>query len=106
MLTVEITPRAALHIESAARWWAENRLAAPDAIRIKSVSRAVPRVLPGRGGQAPGRGVLACESRKRPGALRQLELRITAAALEVLYASQRVASHRQRRSKWGFGQSR
>lgn len=34
MLTVEITPRAALHIESAARWWAENRMAAPDAIRI------------------------------------------------------------------------
>lgn len=34
MLTVEITPRAALHIESAARWWAENRLAAPEAIRV------------------------------------------------------------------------
>ena len=34
MLTVEITPRAALHIESAARWWAGKRLAAPDAIRV------------------------------------------------------------------------
>ena len=34
MRTVEITPRAAQHIESAARWWAENRLAAPDAIRV------------------------------------------------------------------------
>ena len=34
MLTVEITPRAALHLERAARWWAENRLAAPDAIRV------------------------------------------------------------------------
>lgn len=34
MLTVEVTPRAALHIERAARWWAENRLAAPDAILV------------------------------------------------------------------------
>ena len=34
MLAIEITPRAALHIEQAAQWWAENRLAAPDAIRL------------------------------------------------------------------------
>lgn len=32
MLTVEVTPRAAAQIERAARWWAENRPAAPDAI--------------------------------------------------------------------------
>jgi plasmid stabilization system protein ParE len=31
---VEVTPRAAAQIERAAAWWAENRLAAPDAIRI------------------------------------------------------------------------
>lgn len=34
MLKVEITPRAAAQIERAAEWWAENRPAAPDAIRI------------------------------------------------------------------------
>ena len=34
MLEVEVTPRAAVQIERAAVWWAENRLAAPDAIRI------------------------------------------------------------------------
>ena len=34
MITVEVTPRAALHIERAASWWAKNRLAAPDAIRV------------------------------------------------------------------------
>ena len=32
MLAVDITPRAAAQIERAARWWAENRLAAPNAI--------------------------------------------------------------------------
>lgn len=34
MLAVEITPRAAAQIERAAVWWAEHRLAAPEAIRI------------------------------------------------------------------------
>ena len=34
MLQVEVTPRAAAQIESAATWWAENRPAAPDAIRF------------------------------------------------------------------------
>ena len=34
MLQVEVTPRAAAQIESAATWWAENRPAAPDAIRL------------------------------------------------------------------------
>ena len=34
MLRVEVTPRAAAQIESAATWWSENRLAAPDAIRL------------------------------------------------------------------------
>ena len=34
MLRVEVTPRAAAHIERAATWWAENRLAVPDAIRL------------------------------------------------------------------------
>ena len=34
MLDVEVTPRAAAQIERAAVWWAENRPAAPDAIRI------------------------------------------------------------------------
>ena len=32
MLTVEVTSRAAAQIERAARWWAENRPAAPNAI--------------------------------------------------------------------------
>jgi plasmid stabilization system protein ParE len=31
---IEVTPRAALQIERAAAWWAENRPAAPDAIGI------------------------------------------------------------------------
>lgn len=34
MLRVEVTPRAALHVERAARWWAENRLADPNAIDV------------------------------------------------------------------------
>ncbi|MFL6293472.1 MAG: type II toxin-antitoxin system RelE/ParE family toxin [Thermoanaerobaculia bacterium] len=34
MLEVEVTPRAAAQIERAAAWWAENRPAAPDAIRV------------------------------------------------------------------------
>ena len=34
MLRVEVTPRAAAQIESAAAWWVDNRLAAPDAIRL------------------------------------------------------------------------
>ncbi len=34
MLAVEVTPRAAAQIEQAARWWTENRPAAPDAIRV------------------------------------------------------------------------
>ena len=34
MLEVEVTPRAALQIERAAAWWAENRPYAPDAIRL------------------------------------------------------------------------
>lgn len=34
MLAVEITPRALAQIERAALWWAENRPAAPDAIRL------------------------------------------------------------------------
>jgi plasmid stabilization system protein ParE len=33
-LEVEVTPRAAAQIERAAAWWAENRPAAPDAIRV------------------------------------------------------------------------
>jgi plasmid stabilization system protein ParE len=33
-LEVEVTPRAAAQIEKAAVWWAENRSAAPDAIRV------------------------------------------------------------------------
>ena len=34
MLDVEVTPRAAAQVETAAAWWAANRPAAPDAIRI------------------------------------------------------------------------
>ena len=34
MLAVEVTPRAARQLERAAAWWAENRTAAPDAIRV------------------------------------------------------------------------
>ena len=34
MLDVEVTPFAAIQIEAAATWWAKNRPAAPDAIRI------------------------------------------------------------------------
>jgi plasmid stabilization system protein ParE len=34
VLDVEVTPRAAIQIEAAAVWWAKNRPAAPDAIRI------------------------------------------------------------------------
>ena len=34
MLDVEVTPRAAVQIEAAAAWWAKNRPAAPDAVRI------------------------------------------------------------------------
>jgi hypothetical protein len=34
VLAVEITPRAAAQVERAAHWWAENRPAAPEAIRI------------------------------------------------------------------------
>lgn len=34
VLEVELTPRAAAQIERAATWWAENRPAAPDAIRV------------------------------------------------------------------------
>jgi len=34
LLEVEVTPRAAAQIEQAAAWWAENRPAAPDAIRV------------------------------------------------------------------------
>ena len=34
MLTVGITPRALAQIERAAKWWAEHRSAAPDAIRL------------------------------------------------------------------------
>lgn len=34
MLFVEVTPRAAVQIERAAAWWAENRPAVPDAIRV------------------------------------------------------------------------
>jgi plasmid stabilization system protein ParE len=34
VLDVEVTSRAAAQIERAAVWWAENRPAAPDAIRI------------------------------------------------------------------------
>ena len=34
MLDVEVTPRAAVQIETAVAWWAANRPAAPDAIRI------------------------------------------------------------------------
>jgi len=32
VVAVEVTPRAAAQIERAARWWAENRPAAPGAI--------------------------------------------------------------------------
>ncbi len=34
MLEVEVTPRAAIQLEAAATWWAQNRPAAPDAIRV------------------------------------------------------------------------
>lgn len=34
MLDVEVTARAAAQFETAATWWAENRLAASDAVRI------------------------------------------------------------------------
>jgi plasmid stabilization system protein ParE len=34
VLAVGITPRALAQIERAAKWWAENRPAAPDAIRL------------------------------------------------------------------------
>ena len=34
MLDVEVTPRAAIQLEAAATWWANNRPAAPDAIRV------------------------------------------------------------------------
>lgn len=34
VLEVELTHRAAAQIERAAAWWAENRPAAPDAIRV------------------------------------------------------------------------
>jgi plasmid stabilization system protein ParE len=34
VLDVEVTARAAAQIETAAAWWAENRPAAPDAVRI------------------------------------------------------------------------
>lgn len=34
VLEVEVTRRAAAQIERAAAWWAENRPAAPDAIRV------------------------------------------------------------------------
>ena len=34
MLDVEVTRRAAAQIEQAAHWWGQNRLAAPDAIRL------------------------------------------------------------------------
>jgi plasmid stabilization system protein ParE len=34
VLAAEITPRALRQIERAALWWAENRPAAPDAIRL------------------------------------------------------------------------
>jgi plasmid stabilization system protein ParE len=32
VLTVEVTARAALQLQRAAEWWAENRLSAPNAI--------------------------------------------------------------------------
>ena len=34
MLAVEVTLRAAAQLERAAAWWAENRTAAPEAIRV------------------------------------------------------------------------
>jgi plasmid stabilization system protein ParE len=34
VLEVEVTPQAVAQIERAAAWWAENRPAAPDAIRV------------------------------------------------------------------------
>jgi plasmid stabilization system protein ParE len=34
VLDVEVTPRAAIQLEAAATWWAQNRPAAPDAIRV------------------------------------------------------------------------
>ena len=34
MFDVEVTARAAAQFETAAAWWAENRPAAPDAVRI------------------------------------------------------------------------
>jgi len=34
VLDVEVTPRAAIQLEAAAIWWANNRPAAPDAIRV------------------------------------------------------------------------
>jgi plasmid stabilization system protein ParE len=53
VLTIEITPRAALHIERAARWWAQNRLAVPEAIRL-DLHEALTLLAqhPGIGGQA------------------------------------------------------
>ena len=49
MLSVEVTPRAAAQIERAARWWTENRPAAPGAIadefeEAKSLLAAQPGV--------------------------------------------------------------
>ena len=32
MLEIDVTPRALAHLKRAAKWWRENRLAAPDAI--------------------------------------------------------------------------
>ncbi|MES3001082.1 MAG: type II toxin-antitoxin system RelE/ParE family toxin [Pseudomonadota bacterium] len=66
MLRVAITSRAAAHIERAAKWWAENRLAAQDAIHIDlrdSLSLLA---------EQPGIGALARSSRY-PG-LRRLYL--------------------------------
>jgi plasmid stabilization system protein ParE len=34
VLTVEVTPRAAIQLAAAATWWANNRPSAPDAIRV------------------------------------------------------------------------
>ena len=53
MLEVEVTPRAAVQIETAAVWWAKNRPAAPDAIRVDfQEAKALLSRQPGVGGRS------------------------------------------------------
>lgn len=53
MLLVEVTPRAAIQIETAAAWWVKNRPAAPDAIRVDfEDAKALLSVQPGVGARS------------------------------------------------------